>query len=456
MSFMLFILLVLGAGNTPLQFVDEDAYWAKQNLAPDEAELRQWLKPTLRAGPLEAEELEALLTQLAANDFLEREAAERKLVEVGPRLRPQIEALGDQDDPELRFRAQRILKQWEGQLHSSATLNRLMAFHTLNRRKQLSEDDLSAWAKAGDSELSAYAQALLGKELHRSPEGWDVYSLDRFAEQTGSLLQWKPSKRSSALPFFQAQLLSFLQDVGYVQVNRVTLSVEVDAQQQAQRWVASFQGRYDPDQLRRYLLDQMDAKESRLGGLSVLTWRRMVIRMIDERRLLLIGGANATQVNLQPWHPQLGNGAENQLKPELLKLLAEGDASAEALFISTNPNGVLQSVTDFLGSKNLLFQVQRDAEKLDLLVGGQLEEATQMPIQKAQVTGMLQAFKGMAHDLDPTSRAIAPVLNGANVDSEGEWIQIRSEMPKQAIEQAEKGLQEQFQLENEAFRGGGF
>ena len=76
------------------------------------------LTPGLRRRPEFLKHYRQLVRDFASDDFFTREAASKKMLEIGPEIRGQLKAFHNDPDLERRYRARRIVKELDKQYTS--------------------------------------------------------------------------------------------------------------------------------------------------------------------------------------------------------------------------------------------------------------------------------------------------------------------------------------------------
>ena len=114
------------------------------------------------------EEMQELISQLGAGDFIVREKASSRLAEIGPAVLPLLEKASASDDPEVRLRAWRLIDQRAAdgevpallfQLASQNPPVRAGAAETLGRMEGKAQAALPALIKANSTDFASSASS---------------------------------------------------------------------------------------------------------------------------------------------------------------------------------------------------------------------------------------------------------------------------------------------------------
>jgi len=112
-------------GNDAADFLDNDSFWARHRVAvTSEAMREQLVRP-------EPAEIGHLLNDLGSPHFHARQRAMQRIRQLGPGAMEGLRRAADSHDPEIAFRAQRLVEYFEDRT-TTTRVRRLMALKTLH------------------------------------------------------------------------------------------------------------------------------------------------------------------------------------------------------------------------------------------------------------------------------------------------------------------------------------
>lgn len=165
---ILWSIMAAGGGNELLDLMHTDSYWAIKGVEATSANMRAEFKPVEEA---DAAAVAKLIGQLGHDDFKVREAAQKKLLALGPAIGPQLKK-ADLSDPEVSTRVQQILDQFGKQAAAgkAAQVRKLMAIRTVGEKKfKDAEPELKKLLESKEPFVADYARTALARLAGQEP-----------------------------------------------------------------------------------------------------------------------------------------------------------------------------------------------------------------------------------------------------------------------------------------------
>jgi len=351
---LLVLLLSGGGGGDLLDYLPTDAYWRAKGVTVSVERMVNELAADAPA------DVAKLVGDLGAEDFKTREAAMQKLRALGPAAAPALQRAAENDDPEVRTRAQELLKAAAGGGAQAKAVRRLMAVRTLGELKK--PEALAALRPLLDSKAlfeADYARAAVaaieGKPFERPrpaaaalwkdfcllparcgiagqaamPPGGPV-AFDKVLKDAAAALP--PGQDAAALLDQLTQIiLAVAERVGNVRLQAITIGVSEDAGNGKGFAVVAALGLYDAAAARAALA-QLGLAAAKVDGVDVLAAANEA-RLIpcSNERFVAVVGPSEEHLPLAAVAAAIGkDGAEPALDPKMLELVKSVERSGPA------------------------------------------------------------------------------------------------------------------------------
>jgi hypothetical protein len=317
---LLILLFTGGSGSEILDFIESKSYWRAKNVEVTVEAMMDELKVKPVA------DVRPLIKALGDEDFTTRENAARKILAVGPAALPQLKVAVTDQDPEVASQARRLIEQLNVS-GMARTVRRLMAIRTLGELKdaaalnvlkpllnseELFEADYAAQAIAA-IEGKPFARKrpdakLLLQDLHCLPGACGV--LAKLEMQPGAPLDigkilagaegLPPNfNKEQALAQTQQVLITFVERVGNIRLESVTLGVAEEVGPRSGYVALVARGLFNRDAV-RMALKEMKLPVEMVGGMEVFSLDREGRLLIPSSdRVALLAGPSQQQLPLE-------------------------------------------------------------------------------------------------------------------------------------------------------------
>lgn len=448
---LLILLLTGGSGNDVLDFLESKSYWRTKKVEVTVAAMVKELeaRPVADVGPL--------IKALGAEDFDAREDAARKLLTVGPDALPQLKKAAVSQDPEVSSRAKGLITQLS-RSSMARSVRRLMAIRTLGELKdQTALSALKPLLASGEFFEADYAKQaiaaikgmpfsrkrvdpkLLLQDLRCLPKACGV--LARFEMQPGAPLDLTKVlaeaeglppgvDKEKALERLQQTLITFVEQVGNIRLEGITLGVSEEVGRRAGFFTMVARGRYDRDAARvalkgmklptAMIVGQEAFSLDREGHLLLPSSNHIALIMGD-RRQKLPTEAFAAALKTPPTDMGISKG--------LAKLLDGVDQNTPLWAIATMSDSYRQApLLAPFDSVTLQGKQEKDSFALDLRAIGQDAE---------KIAGAVKMFneglqKALTHfESNPQGKMLKPVgefLRSLEAKQEGQEVRLTGKM----------------------------
>lgn len=264
-------LALAGSGGDFLDAISTEAYWKAKGVAQVNSEFL-----LLQIAPPAAGDATALIKELSAGNFPQRDAAARKIAAMGPAALPALEKFTDDADPEVANRVRSLMSQIR--LASKGhEVRRLMAIRTLGEqkraeavpelRKLLESKELfvadyarralaTIEGKVAARGVSDEARKAIANDLTLLPakcgiagqfDGgfWNVQPIDLMIERMPMPMGGNPQQKQQLVERLVKSAIELADQVGNIRLDGVTLGVSEDVGPQSGFVVVIARGLYD-------------------------------------------------------------------------------------------------------------------------------------------------------------------------------------------------------------------
>ena len=314
--------LMGGAGNDLLDYVQTKAYWQIKGVAVTVEAMRGEL------APVTAGQVEALLADLTCNDEAKRKAAATRLSAMGTEIIPQLTkaATAAQGNPDKAGAIQQLIGRLYGGPQAGA-VRRLMAIRALGelkarpalavlkglvKSKALFEADYAAAAVAAiegkDYKRPGISAKELAGDIWRLPAGCGIAAQLRLppgapVDVAGIVKGLKKLPRGMKGEDLIAQgtkmLVQAAEMVGNIRFDALTIGVSGNAADQAGFSAVIARGKYNSKAISALIRDQGGAKSITINGIEVIKPdRRAALILPSDELLVFCSGPNQNELPL--------------------------------------------------------------------------------------------------------------------------------------------------------------
>ncbi len=323
---IIFLMVSLNGGQGDLlTMVPTDSYWQQQKIAATSDHMLPFIKQKAVA------DISDLAKKLGSPQQQEREDAQKKIVEMGPGVVPQLQALTKSTDAEVAMRAQAMIKNLSS---SEGAIQRLMAIRTLGELKSKEAlDDLAKFKDSKEPFVALYAQTAIDRINGKEPAHaridpklmqQDLYLLPAncglVAQATIGIGQFEtPAKALEAIQMPEgvnkeetvthvtAEIMKLGDTIGNFRLDGVTVGVADNVGDENGFVVLIARGQYDRQHVRQAVLDlrtRMEAHSSEgvtasekeileaknVDGIELLTMGNVVLILPSDDRVVFMVG----------------------------------------------------------------------------------------------------------------------------------------------------------------------
>lgn len=329
METVLMLLLFSGCGNDLLDAIPSDGYWQMYNvpvtaatmmteLGVDPAAADQAAAPNGEADP--RAKIRALVAQLGAKQYSDREAAQEELIKLGREAQPELEEATKHEDPEIAVRARNILEEimpkvqvrehWRQMMEPPEgrqvkAVRRLMAIRTIGEKKykqclpllrKLTESKVPfeadyarrAIARIEDRKLEhePFDMKLRERDLAAVPQ--EIAGVGQFIQLPGvgvaeMTVNMNVGERAYNSPRWRMRsLLEMPVRVGNMRLEHATVFVSEEIGDDETSWFgAILRGSYDEKALRDLASDQ-NMEQQKIADVDVFVGREVTIALVSD------------------------------------------------------------------------------------------------------------------------------------------------------------------------------
>jgi hypothetical protein len=386
LGFLMLMTLPLLGGNDLLDLTASDAYWKSRGVERSVAAMLSQLQPKA------AVDISALIKQLGADEFRQREAAMKAIRAAGPSAIDQLRKAAEGSDAEIADRAATLIKQLGAEEVSSAE-RRLMAIRTLGELKQPEAvPHLKKMLASDEPFVAEYAEAAIASIEGRSFErprptqqqrDEDLHLLPKecvFVLQAGAehrvAMSWEQilkqvallpngMERDATIETFKRSYRTLLERAGNVRIDLVTVGVAGHLFTDAGFVVVVFRGKYHAQGFVQEA-KKLGLAHARVGGFDVVEHptdkQAAVILASDSRMVLVASPSGALPIAEVAATLKRGRGtfAENA---KLVDLVGTVDRS-KAVWAATMPDAAYLGLLGIEGLESMTLEVAQDKEAL--------------------------------------------------------------------------------------------
>jgi hypothetical protein len=457
---MALLAMLMGGGSRDLlDLMSSEQYWKAKNVTVSVETLKGELAET------PAGDISALIKGLGANDFEQREAAQKKIEAMGPAVTPQLKEAAKSADPETATRAKAIMDTFASGSRAGQ-VRRLMALRTLGElkkpealpiltpllaSKRLFEADYAAAAiaaiegkpysrpratatvRAGDVNLMPGNLGVVGQMAMTGATGTTL-NLDKVFEQLAPMAG-QTKEQMSAQAF--EQILKIADMVGNFRFDGATFGLADDVGNEKGFEVTIARGLYDREALLSYIKTEAgdSAKVREEKGVQVIVLdsgdQATLILPSNELLIFTVGARGHAPVDELLAAVAAGKGgmAANMALVGIIKTIDTSNPVWAAMKVNDSyrqapPLAPFDSMTLVVETKggNLDFKISAtgsDKEKTSAAVK-MVNDGVQMGLMQFQaMTQQMPNMAGMFKDLIDTMQSIKATADGGNATLTG-------------------------------------
>ena len=449
---MVFMMALSGSGNDLLDFLPTQSYWKAKNANVTVESLVDELKP---AG---GDDISALIKQLGAGEFAQREAATQKIMARGPGVIPQLEKAAQDADPEVATRAKTLLERFKT-ASKAASVRRLMAIRTLGEMKKPEAlPALRPLAESREMFVADYARRAIasieGKpfvmtvpkeqleaDLNLLPAGLGVVGQVRMnigkAQTIDNLLKSTPMLAPNQDPAAMtdqmvAAILQVAEMVGNLRVDAVTMGLSQSVGPNEGFVVFIVRGQYDAAAVKGMVVQSQPDSREMVDGAEVLKLDRSVRLILpDDQRLLFLTGASPETVPLVPTLAAIKSGkGEMAANAELVKLISSIDRSGPIWAAGRTGKGYPDAPV-INAFDTLVLSSKFEADQLSLQISGEGSPEKVGPAVDMVNKGVAEAQRGLADAVKqmPALKPVVELLASVKCAAEGGKATLTAKAP---------------------------
>jgi hypothetical protein len=386
LGFLMLLSFPLLGGNDLLDLKTPEEYWKTKGVTMSVDAMLRELQPK------EKVDISALIKQLGADQFREREAAMKAIRAVGPAAIEQLQQAADGPDAEIADRASTLIKQLGiGELATAE--RRLMAIRALGDSKQreaLAElEKLRVSKEPFVAEYVAEAIAKIeGKSFTRpkptqKERDEDLYLFDEscfFVMQAGAdervAISWKqivkhlamlPNgvERDATIAKYEKALKTLLERAGNIRVDLVTVGVQGDVFGGSGRGTIVFRGKYHAagfvEEAKKFGL-----AHAKIDGFDVVQHSKNTsgaVILASDERLILVGSPDSLDLTTITAALRRGRGTFDK-NAKFVELVKKIDRS-KPMWAATMPNETHLGLLGVEGLASMRLEVSQVNEGLE-------------------------------------------------------------------------------------------
>lgn len=335
METILMLLLFSGCGNDLLDAIPSDGYWQMYGvtvtaaammteLGADPAATDQPAAPDGEADP--RAKIRALVAQLGASRYSDREAAQKELTKLGREAQPELEEATRHEDPEIAVRARNILEKimpkaqqqqqdfWRQRMQppegrQAKAVRRLMAIRTIGEKKYMQalpllqklteskvpfEADYArrAIARIGGRKLEhePFDMKLRERDLAAVPQ--EIAGVGQFIQLPGAgVAEMAVNMKPAGVGYDRTRwtirsLLEPLVRLGNLRLKHATVFVSESIGDDDVSWVgAILRGSYDEKAIRGFATDQ-NMEQQKIADVDVFVNNEIAIALVSDSMVI--------------------------------------------------------------------------------------------------------------------------------------------------------------------------
>lgn len=466
MIFMLPMLLSSG-GNDLMGYLPTDAYWQQRGVTVSPQALISIVKTE------KPSDITGLMQDLGSPEFAKRQAAQEKILAMGPAALPQIAPKVNDADPEVAERAKAIVQQLTARKQGGAA-DKLMAIRALGEMKSKEALPVLAPLTASKEPFVAdyAARAIAAIEGKPAPIAnvpaeelaKDVLVLPASCGLVGQmvipggkdvplnkLLDDMPmpdmgENKAQMMQQMTSMLVGIVDKVGNIRVDGITFGLAGDFKNEREMFIAAVgRGQYDKARIKQVFADMGKPAETIYGIDAVRPDREFVFLMPSDHQIVLLGGPSGQQLPVeevaaalsgkrivmaatgpasQPWTPGLAGNAE------MMKLVRSVKPGL-SIWAVARMSETYRSVPLFKPFDLITLEGQQveDTLKLKLVAQGQDPQEVQQAVTIFN-NGLAEAKKDLGEVVlkMPPLKPIADFLNGLQVETVEKTVTVTGEL----------------------------
>jgi hypothetical protein len=335
------ILLLLGGGNSLLDQVDSGAFWAAEGVTVSAEAFRQELQSAAVQAP---PDVDALIRQLGADRFQDRENATQELRKMGASVETALRGAQQNKDPEIAMRSAELLKALQPRKKPSA-LRRVMALRGLADMAEKQDEALFlSLVEDADRDVAREAKRALRRLRNEADAPLPALPAAEvfLPAETANLLELtlKPFPKEgppNRIRPLHLGVLPMLEALGDARVDRITLGSSAVMNGNIGWALVVLDGEYNPARLSAWLLEEKRTEKVTRGQLELLRIDdEIVIIPLNERRLVVMLAGNEKAMPLDALLASLSSPPADSKLPEALTALRKDvpEASVLRLFVT--------------------------------------------------------------------------------------------------------------------------
>ncbi|MFB3890746.1 MAG: HEAT repeat domain-containing protein [Phycisphaerae bacterium] len=458
MSWAMVMMLAVSSGQVELlDCVPTDAYWQKRQVTVTPEAILGLLKAPAAQPP----DIGAMAKELGDSNFQKREAATKKIIDLGPAVLPQVRPLARSEDPEVAKRAQQIISALTVGA-GARSVDLLMAIRTLGELKN--KEALPALEKMLDAKepfVADYARRAVarinGKAVEpRKPDAkamredllllpsscglvaqmavraQQAVSMEKAIEGLGPLAGG--GNKEDIIKKANEEIISILDRVGNMRLDGITLGAADNIGHDTGFVAVVGRGGYDPALVRAVLIES-GFKASTIDGLEAITsttGEHMALVMPSADRIIFMIGPSQEQLPLKEFAAAVkaGKGTleKNEEMARLLKGLETGDTPIWAAAVMSDAYRKAGVLTPF-DSITLVSRQDQGVIKLTVAARGKDAEKVQVAVKEFD-DGVAEARKdiGRMVEMMPAMKPAAALLESIKTESSGAGATVTAEL----------------------------
>lgn len=461
LSFLMLMTFPLLGGNDLLDLVSSEAYWKSKHV---ERSVEAMLSELQADDP---PDISALVKQLGADKFRDREAAMKAIRAAGPGVIDQLRNAAAGPDAEIADRAETLIEQLGGGLLTTAE-RRLMAIRTLGELKQREAlPRLSKLAASREPFVAEYAKAAIasieGKPYQRprptqAQRDEDLRLLPKecvFVMQAGAerriAVSWEqilrlvaqlPNDRqrdqqpSERVKKYEAAFRTLLERSGNVRVDLATVGVTGNIFTADGVAVVVFRGRYHVDGFKEEAA-KMGFARTTIDGVDVVQHPRdqgTAILLVSDERLVVVSGRERSAAIEQMIAASKRNRGTFDQNAKLAALVQTVDRS-KAIWGATMPTDSERGLLGIDSLKSMTLEVSQDQ---GALAAACKVEATDFAAMKQKLEEIMTFRTAVAPALDaevarsPHLKPLTDLLKSLALSDDGTSFTITARAPDAA------------------------
>jgi len=436
-SSLLMLLLLRGGSTDLLDYVETQRYWQAKGVAVATQPMIEELRS---AGQTDAA---PLIEQLGSVRYVDREAAQARLLAMGPRIMPQLRAAAKNKDAEIACRVRTIMDRL-GEAGQGRSVRLLMAIRTLGELKAVAA--VPALEKFLDSKerfAADYAAAALASirgesytrgtpeakawanDLALLPADCTVVGQARFGG--GAPIRWETllgAEHAATAEDLTPKLIALAEAVGNVRLKAVTFGISRPMpHMRSTVWVA--RGTYDREAIRAFLR-RKGFKPAVERGVEVFTLTPMSMLFPADDRVVLVTslrfrGPNAVGEVVG----KLVQKDPLKLAPATAQWLAEVDRSKPLWLAARQANRASPLLVPGVQQLRLLGERGADGVRLDLFLRlGENADATRTAGQLKQLLTQRVAAMRKPGQSRLFVEPLAQCIQDAKVEEQADGVRI--------------------------------